>query len=123
MYVLLALVASATAVRMHNHYPAHQSLLHVGNPGDAIIKALRAAAPEEETAETNDLVKWLSQLSNPNDGLTWTDVTSKLNEQAEEKGIRLSFAYLKKMRKTFTDIDTNKNGICTVQEMKEYLSR
>ena len=78
LYALFALVASASAYRLQQR-PAHDVLLDVSKTIN-IPAVLKSATKADEVQETDDFFKWLVTITNPNDGMTWEDVTTKLTE-------------------------------------------
>ena len=89
---VLALLASASAVRIQTEEShAHLSVLEddidpkLLNIADQILESKPEETPEELITE-DDLVTWLKRCSNPYDGLTWKDVTIKLDEISGDKG-------------------------------------
>ena len=131
MYVALALIAASSAMRMqteqqhriHVHVPfaierdmsEDQNLLAIAQK----VMARKETAEEEETED--GLISWLKKCSNGYDGLTWPDVKIIISEMTEEKNIVVKPVFMALMRVLFNKIDTDGNGIVSVQEMEKFM--
>ena len=130
--VVLALIASAAAVRMASQQQASpipelvqdpdmdDTLLDVDvKPADLVKELAKPVARATRKA----MVLWLDRCSNGKDNLSWDDVKYKMSELAAEDGKKLDKKFLTAMNKFFKKVDLNKDGEVSVEELDKFMKK